>query len=528
MCDVVKRNSHFFALATTTTTTTKKMDRQELERQKLAEVRNLSHHILRWTHKTVGSSDDDSSLSFSVSSAEKSNDSESVYNEDYDAMEQSIIDSGICPSRDAHLESQKGEMGMTNQERLRVIETATTETPKRFYVHRWKLVSFMCSTLLITAIASLVFFYVDYLDYRNAKSMEHIIDVSLSDETTSPLSRPAPVNDRLMAILWKYTAELQDETALGLWQPPLADSSSLFLQGLSPQYQAYLWLERRYPNYQLPSTQQLLEEYALATLYYATNGPNWIQNQYWTSNFHTDNSNICAWYSTADTIACNEHGRFVSLHLDQNGLLGTIPPELALLRDLHVLSLSQNHISGTIPVSLSRMTNLQVFSINFNQLTSTLPPDFQSWTDLKEFSIANNQFTGSFPSYHYRSWRSIQTIHLESNHLTGTVKRDFCRLAHERCTTSGASFSFQSDCFSTIECTCCTCCSVERGLCLQNGTDDGQFIHNRRHTDSHTHPLNISHRSKSMDRCLSKLISNRLCYSLLHVPFRHLVEQRTI
>ena len=35
------------------------MDRQELERQKLAEVRNLSHHILRWTHKTVGSSDDD-------------------------------------------------------------------------------------------------------------------------------------------------------------------------------------------------------------------------------------------------------------------------------------------------------------------------------------------------------------------------------------------------------------------------------------------------------------------------------------
>jgi hypothetical protein len=59
---------------------------------------------------------------------------------------------------------------------------------------------------------------------------------------------------------------LEDETALGLWQPPLA---STLLQGLSAQYQAYLWLDRRYGT-ELPATQVLLQEYALATLFYAT------------------------------------------------------------------------------------------------------------------------------------------------------------------------------------------------------------------------------------------------------------------
>jgi Leucine-rich repeat (LRR) protein len=45
--------------------------------------------------------------------------------------------------------------------------------------------------------------------------------------------------------------------------------------------------------------------------------------------------------------------------LDNSGLRGTVPKELANLAQLEILYLDRNDLSGTLPEELSRATNLR-------------------------------------------------------------------------------------------------------------------------------------------------------------------------
>jgi hypothetical protein len=93
----------------------------------------------------------------------------------------------------------------------------------------------------------------------------------------------------------------------------------------TPQNKALNWLAE---NAALSSysDQKKIQRYVLATLYYSTNGDNWVNKFGWLSD-----SDECNWYNDAEGPFCV--GGFVGeldLH-GPNGLAGTIPPELALL-----------------------------------------------------------------------------------------------------------------------------------------------------------------------------------------------------
>ena len=118
----------------------------------------------------------------------------------------------------------------------------------------------------------------------------------------------------------------------------------------SPQTRALDWILRSEISMIEWDCQNLLKEkFALATLFYATNGnESWVSTDGWMSS-----DSICSWYG----ITCNSRGAIRRLDLSQNGLASSIPPEVALL-NLESLGLYSNELVGTIPKELYRMTDL--------------------------------------------------------------------------------------------------------------------------------------------------------------------------
>lgn len=72
-------------------------------------------------------------------------------------------------------------------------------------------------------------------------------------------------------------------------------------------------------------------------------------------------------------VSCNSAGHVTNITLIGNGLKGTIPEELGLLRHLRVLNLKDNEMVGNLPTSL-KFPPLEELDISGNMLTGYVPP----------------------------------------------------------------------------------------------------------------------------------------------------------
>jgi hypothetical protein len=118
-------------------------------------------------------------------------------------------------------------------------------------------------------------------------------------------------------------------------------------------------------NLSNPTALQIGNYYALACIYYATNGvgnprteeliksapiPNWITENNWLT------SNYCNWWG----ITCSA-GNVIGIDLHENNLYGTWPPEVVLLKDqLQLIELFNNFFHhSTDPKWIAEMTELK-------------------------------------------------------------------------------------------------------------------------------------------------------------------------
>ena len=96
----------------------------------------------------------------------------------------------------------------------------------------------------------------------------------------------------------------------------------------SPQFAAFEWLQSN-ANDGISSEQQLLQRYALATLYYSTGGQEWTTSPAWLSS-----EDECDWYTTGQSDGvCDSNGNYVKIVLEGNNLVGSLPLEILLLSD---------------------------------------------------------------------------------------------------------------------------------------------------------------------------------------------------
>jgi hypothetical protein len=167
--------------------------------------------------------------------------------------------------------------------------------------------------------------------------------------------------------------------------------------GNSPQWNAMEWLSL-HPDLPTMEQWQKIQLFALATIFYAMQGPNWplyIRKRwldttksecYWFSSEYgalIDGEyvpNDSSGYENFDFTPCNSEGVFHSIVIDYLELSGYsvyIPPEIALITSLTTIMFSESDynssIADMIPTQMYQMANLSTFSLRGNYVRGTLP-----------------------------------------------------------------------------------------------------------------------------------------------------------
>ncbi|CAB9523451.1 leucine Rich Repeat [Seminavis robusta] len=158
------------------------------------------------------------------------------------------------------------------------------------------------------------------------------------------------------------------------------------------------------------------------------------------------------------------------LKLDHTGIGGSLHSEIGLLSQLGWIGVTFTNMQGTIPGELYGLKNLHTFAISNCNFSGTISSSLGQLTKLSTLHLANNQFHGSLPSEIEALTQLDNLLVNGNNELTGTVPVSLCQnyFADEK-----KSLRFVADCLpntqtgvAAIQCTCCTSCCDETGVCL--------------------------------------------------------------
>mmetsp|Transcript_28059 Transcript_28059/g.41443 ORF Transcript_28059/g.41443 Transcript_28059/m.41443 type:complete len:659 (+) Transcript_28059:501-2477(+) len=257
-----------------------------------------------------------------------------------------------------------------------------------------------------------------------------------------------------------------------------------------PQYQALQWLLEEDGLVLCPANDKhIVQRWTLAIMYYATEGDQWFRcsnspspadncgseppfqngERRFLSSFHE-----CEWAG----LVCNIDRCVTEFEFERNNIVGYIPTEIGLLRELEVLGMEQGGLQGTIPNEIGQLENLVFMDLDFNLLTGSLPPGLLSLTkiqqldlndnlltgsindvgvfsDMSFFQLHDNFFTGTVPE-DMGAYSKLEIFTLHGTSVTGTMPDSVCFLR-----TTGNLKSLIADCLGSppeIQCSCCTDC----------------------------------------------------------------------
>jgi hypothetical protein len=108
------------------------------------------------------------------------------------------------------------------------------------------------------------------------------------------------------------------------------------------------------------------------------------------------------------------------LYLADNCISGTIPTELALLRNLQALGLEGNYFSGPLPSELSLLSATSTLQLASNSLTGPIPLSVYSMTWLTDLDLEFNYLTSSISSS-IGNLSALETFSVNTNYLTGSI-----------------------------------------------------------------------------------------------------------
>ena len=228
---------------------------------------------------------------------------------------------------------------------------------------------------------------------------------------------------------------------LYLWGNQLTGTIPEELGGLTRLERVYLsqnqltgcippeWSELRYTDMGAVNLPECLEAYvadperaALATLYAATGGDDWTNNDNWLSE-----ASLGDWYG----VTTGSQGHVRVIDLSENQLVGSIPSELGNLSNLTSLNLGGNQLTGVIPVELGDINELTSLYLGDNQLTGGIPakllagggPVFEDGFLIyspRSLDLGGNQLTGGIP-VELGDIYSLISLDLGDNQLTGGI-----------------------------------------------------------------------------------------------------------
>jgi len=189
-----------------------------------------------------------------------------------------------------------------------------------------------------------------------------------------------------------------------------------------------------------PSACRQSDSLALVALYQSTNGINWGTNWPLTQPIST-------WHG----ITLNAEGCVTHINLNQNNLVGTIPPEIGNLSALIRLNMHSNKLSGSIPAEIGNLSELHQIWLFSNQLSGELPPEIGNLSNLTHLGIGGNQLTGTIPSS-YGNLSNLSFLTVKNNNLSGCFDDNLlniCAAGNDSGINTGNSFDTAWSAFCT-------------------------------------------------------------------------------
>ncbi|KAL3936908.1 MAG: hypothetical protein SGBAC_007877 [Bacillariaceae sp.] len=190
------------------------------------------------------------------------------------------------------------------------------------------------------------------------------------------------------------------------------------------------------------------ERYAMAALYFSTDGDKWLDP----GNYLSPES-VCAWSGFGHDIEiwCDANNRVLGVTGRDNGMLGSIPSamealtmlqridfhtnnirgsipsQLGVLDHLTRLDFYDNDLTGSIPKELGNLLRLEEFRLFENALTGSLPAELGNCSNLKELTVSNNSIFGSIPTQ-IGALTKLFSLDLSNNRLTGSLPNSISNL----------------------------------------------------------------------------------------------------
>lgn len=168
----------------------------------------------------------------------------------------------------------------------------------------------------------------------------------------------------------------------------------------------------------LPCIPDTADREVLVTLYDETRGGRWNSSRNWLEG------SVNAW----EGVTTDEDGFVTGIHLVNNRMTGSIPPELGRLAKLTVLNLGRNDLVETIPSELGNLASLDTLSLEGNALTGAIPSELGRLAGVSVVSLAGNGLTGPIPP-ELGSLASLTGLWLNNNDLSGAVPSELAGLA---------------------------------------------------------------------------------------------------
>ena len=143
-------------------------------------------------------------------------------------------------------------------------------------------------------------------------------------------------------------------------------------------------------------------------LYYATDGPNWKNNDGWVEGMEATGRRA--------GIGFNDNGRVEQIVLGGNRLKGTLPESFGELWYVHKIDLYDNELSGPIPDCLGKLHCLRELHLENNQLTGGIPESMKGLTRMSALYLGNNKLSGVIPDWIFELPRFVNPPY-EGYHL---------------------------------------------------------------------------------------------------------------
>mmetsp|Transcript_38887 Transcript_38887/g.81738 ORF Transcript_38887/g.81738 Transcript_38887/m.81738 type:complete len:495 (-) Transcript_38887:11-1495(-) len=234
----------------------------------------------------------------------------------------------------------------------------------------------------------------------------------------------------------------------------------LFQDSSSPQSKALEWILDEDSAKLCPDDADneddtnLVQRYVMAVFYYSTDGDEWkecnapadfnSQASIATANaacklttvnattiFPNDVRGTNAWLSPASEctwggLSCyspnseNNAYKINVVEFENNGLGGTLPPEMEQLTALRFFALERGTMTGAIPDSYKNLKSLLLLDFDFNRLSGPLPDALWELTNLRQLDLNDNQFTGEL-SGDIGKLRALRFFQIDNNNLEGEI-----------------------------------------------------------------------------------------------------------